>query len=752
MIVVFASVIATSFVVARWQAGDAARSTGALTANASQGQSAADRFLGPGGGIPLFSDGFIDDSGYEHAMQFADLGGDRASLDVVRAEQQGRARRGIAGLQAQIDGRRPGSADRGQLEMIVGLLNASRGEFEEAVRRFDVAARTPGLPAALRANLIALRGVASLRRGEVENCVACAGTSSCLFPILPEAVHQRQAGSRAAVRDFTEYLQARPDDFGVRWLLNIAYMTLGEYPDKVPSEYLVPLERFRSTLDPGQFSNAAIPAGIGVRGQNMFGGSIFDDFTGDGRPDVFVCSADCGLGASLFVNRGDGVFEERRASAGLDNQDMAINAKHADFDNDGDLDIVMLRGGWEYPCRLTLLRNDGEQFSDVTVASGLARPIASEVAAWGDYDNDGFVDLFVGGEVRPNGFESLNHCRLYHNERNGTFVDVAAQAGVENDRWTKGATWGDYDSDGFIDLYVANRGSANRLYHNNGDGTFADRAPALGVTEPAAAFSCWFWDYDNDGRLDLFVTAFSATLNDYVRDVLGKPTTAERPRLYRNLGPDGFRDVTKEAGLDRVWMPMGSNFGDIDNDGFLDVYLGTGLTSFSSLVPNVMLKNVDGRRFEDVTLATRTGHLQKGHGVSFADSDADGDLDLFVETGGSVPGDLAHNALFQNPGQGRHWLSIKLVGTKTNRAAIGASVRVDFRDANNRLRSVHRVVDSGSSFGGNSLVVHVGLGEARHAESISVRWPVGGAVQTLHNIAADQSIEIVERTAAASRP
>ena len=123
--------------------------------------------------------------------------------------------------------------------------------------------------------------------------------------------------------------------------------------------------------------------------------------------------------------------------------------------------------------------------------------------------------------------------------------------------------------------------------------------------------------------------------------------------------------------------PMGSNFGDVDNDGFLDLYLGTGDMSYEGLDPNLMFKNVEGAVFEDVTASSGTGHLQKGHGVSFADFDNDGDLDLFVELGGATPGDQGYNALFKNPGHGRHWLKVKLVGTKTNRAALGAGIRVD---------------------------------------------------------------------------
>src|SRR5262249_52472986 len=161
---------------------------------------------------------------------------------------------------------------------------------------------------------------------------------------------------------------------------------------------------------------------------------------------------------------------------------------------------------------------------------------------------------------------------------------------------------------------------------------------------------------------------------------------------------------TREVGLDRPMAALGSNFGDVDNDGFLDIYVGTGWRSCSGLVPNRMFHNVDGRRFEEVTLSTRTGSLRAGNGVSFADWDGDGDLDLFVETGGAVPGDRSYNHLFRNPGHGHHWLKLKLVGTKTNRAAIGARIRVDLRTPEGLGRSVYRTVGENSSFGGNSLV------------------------------------------------
>jgi hypothetical protein len=332
---------------------------------------------------------------------------------------------------------------------------------------------------------------------------------------------------------------------------------------------------------------------------------------------------------------------------------------------------------------------------------------------------------------------------LYRNRGDGTFEDVADRAGVRNDRNAVGAAWGDYNQDGFPDLYVSNLGAPNRLYRNRGDGTFEDVAPRLGVTGPTHSFACWFWDHDNDGRLDLFVCPYGATLNDVVRDLLGEPTTGERPRLYRNRGDEGFQDVTRDVGLDRVLLPMGCNYGDIDNDGYLDLYLGTGRPAYSYLMPNVLLRNHEGRVFEDVTTSSGTGHLQKGHGVAFADWDRDGDADLIVEAGGATPGDQAHNVVFQNPGHGHHWLRVRLIGTRSNAAALGARIRVDLAGPDGPIGSRFRWISAGSSFGGNPLAPTIGLGTGTRITGLEVIWPSGGR-RTFSEVPIDRSIEIRE--------
>jgi hypothetical protein len=709
----------------------------------------------------LYGDGWFDDSGYFFAVLFNEEVTDPGSLDQVGHALAGRAGRGLKYLRAVLDGvpRDDPTAPQqiAQLHLSIGGLHMYQGDFDAAAREFEAArASEPADDALVRANYEALLGMVALRRGEVENCVTCCNESSCLFPLAAGAVHRQVRGSTEAMRRFHAYLEKRPEDVGVRWLLNVAAMTLGEYPDQVDPRNRISLDSFQSRIDVGRFPNVAARIGLDPGG-NMAGGSILDDFNGDGLIDVFTSTANPARGASLFVNRGDGTFDDRSGKAGLARQVAALNCNQADYDNDGDLDVYLMRGGWETPIRPSLLRNQGDgTFADVTEASGVGAPIASQSAAWGDFDNDGDLDLFVAGEYRTDrpdttfpgatspGPDPRNLCRLYRNNGDGTFTDVAAAAGVINERRAKGAAWGDYDGDGRIDLYVSNCGDENRLYHNNGDGTFTDRALELGVTEPINSFSCWFFDYDNDGRQDLFVSGFHGSLSDVVRSQLGQPDGGERPRLYHNEGGAGFRDVTSEAGLDRTWLVMGSNFGDIDNDGFLDIYLGTGQPAYFYVVPNVMLKNVEGKRFEDVTTSTGTGHLQKGHGISFADYDRDGDVDIFLSSGGATPGDEAHNILFQNPGQGHHWINVKLVGTRSNRSAIGAQVRVDLPTASGGVTSRYRVIGSGSSFGGNSLATTIGLGLARSITTLEVYWPASGVRRAFQNVPLDRAIEITE--------
>jgi hypothetical protein len=698
------------------------------------------------------------DAGIGLANQFTGEISDPLSLQDLRDAIQQRGPAALGALRAKLALlQRSSETDAQRLAQVqyeLGTILTYLGRFDQAIAAIDASLRlceAEKAPPQFVAGLTAVKGVVALRSGEVANCINCVGSSSCFFPIVPGAVHVHPAGSRWAIDCFTRSLELVPSDLRVRWLLNLAYMTLGEYPDQVPRQFLVPLDTFESAGDVGRFLNIAPLVGLTSRGPNQAGGSVFDDFTGDGLPDLFLTSLDVDRGASLFVNRGDGKFEDVSDSAGLSDQVYALNLARADFDNDGCLDVILLRGAWEAPMRLSLLRNTGHNsFEDVTIAGGMGEPISTESAVWGDYDNDGLVDLFVCGEyTSPNGGNSpglpCNLCRLYHNEGRGKFVDVAASAGVTNERCAKGSAWGDYDGDGLLDLFVSNRHAPCRLYHNEGNGKFRDVASELNVEGPGRAFACWFWDYDNDGRLDLYVNDYASTLVHFVAQALQMPfERTGRPCLYHNIGAGGFQDVTIEAGLDREFKPMGSNFADIDNDGFLDFYLGTGYMTLEVLVPNLMFKNSAGKRFEDVTVSSGTGHLQKGHGVSFADWDCDGDLDLAVVAGGAVPGDRSFNLLFQNPGHGRHWIKVKLVGFRSNRAALGAQIKAVVRSADGSTRSIFRTVGNNSSFGGNSLVESIGLADDNRVAELEVFWPASHTTQIFHDLAADQAIEITE--------
>jgi hypothetical protein len=711
------------------------------------------------------------DSGvYKTAADFMAPVHDARSLDEWRTMIAERSHRGLGYWRARADALvldAPPTLEQATVAIrtwrAVAFLEMYEGRFAEAktwLERALALTRTPGANPQDRMYIRALLGIAALRRGEVENCLECLGPSSCIFPIAREAYHTQQAGSREAIEQFTAFLKEWPWDLHIRWLLNIAYMTLGEYPEKVPRAYLIPLDSFRSKLDVGRFDNVAANVGLGVRGPTLAGGGIFDDFNGDGLPDLCTTSLGVDQGAALFINRGDGTFQDRSREAGLDSQVYALNLRRCDYDNDGDLDVLLLRGGWESPAPMSLLRNRGDGiFDDVTEAAGLGELIATESAAWGDYDNDGFADVFVCGEYKgetPGDVSSKlnprNRCRLYHNRGDGTFADVAASAGVLNERFAKGAIWGDYDGDGRLDLFVSNLGTEHgRLYHNEGNGKFRDAAFEAGIIDgspnsPAVtSFPCLFWDFDNDGRLDLLINEWTSNQSEVIAGYLGiQAGISSPPRLFRNVGGGHFQNVSRDVGLDRPIPTMAINCGDIDNDGFLDLYMGTGWMSFAGIVPNVMLKNVAGRQFVDVTASSRTGHLQKGHGVSFADWDCDGDLDLFTILGGGYPSDKGYSALFNNPGHGRHWLKVKLVGTKTNRSALGAGIHVELRAPNGNTRSIYRTIGTNGSFGGNSLVESIGLGDGKTVARLTVTWPTSKTAQTFRDVAADQAIEITE--------
>ena len=596
--------------------------------------------------------------------------------------------------------------------------------------------------------------MAYMLQGERTNCITTHGTQSCIFPIEGNGIHADKSGSSKAIEIYKLLLQNDTNDLESRWLINVAYMTLGNYPNEVPAKYLLPGLDIDNT--PGLVKPFIDVAGtMGLNTKNQAGGSIVDDFNNDGYLDIVTSSWDLAEGMRYCRNNGNGTFTDVSDSSGLKQLTGGLHMMQTDYNNDGFKDIFITRGGWKAAYGKepnSLLKNNGDgTFTDVTKEAGLLSFHPTQTATWNDFNNDGWLDVFIGNESSIKG--DGNTCEFYINDKNGHFTNIAAQCNADITAFVKGVTSGDYNNDGWPDIFISTMGKKKILLKNmgvvNGMLRFED------VTELAGLGSCnertfptWFFDYDNDGWLDILVCSyeFKNSLAWYAAaEALKLPAAAaSKQYLFHNKGDGSFEDITDKAGLNKIAFAMGSNFGDIDNDGFPDIFLGTGNPEYQSLVPNKMFKNMGGAYFTDVTAAARVGSLQKGHGVSFCDLDNDGDEDLHMDMGGAYPGDVYENSLFINPGQNSNrWINLRLEGTKTNKAAIGAKIKITIKE-NGINRYVYREVNSGGSFGANPLVQHIGIGQATAVESVEITWPATKAVQVFKNIQPGDYVVIKE--------
>jgi hypothetical protein len=501
--------------------------------------------------------------------------------------------------------------------------------------------------------------------------------------------------------------------------------------------------------------------------ESMSGGIGLFDCDNDGKLDIVMVN---GSTVDRYKQGGDPLvtlwhqnagmkFTDITQKAGLTRKGWGMGVAVADFDNDGLLDLFVTGYGGN-----ALYRNKGNcVFEDVTEKAGVRGGGLSTGAAWADYDRDGNVDLFVARYVNvdinnlpapgstkfcqfkgapvqcgPWGMEGETDL-LYHNRGDGTFEEVSKKAGVDDPEkyYGLGATWGDYDNDGWPDLFVADDATPNHLYHNNHDGTFTDQALVEGLAlnsegQALGSMGVTWGDYDHSGRLSMFVTEFA-----------DQPNT-----LYKNQGTKFFEDVAMPSGLGQPSLPLvgwGTTFFDMDNDGWLDLFVANGHVypqmdnvkgSAAYAQPMLLHRNRRDGTFEEVSKAGGLADLpvKSRRGAAFGDIFNSGNVDIVVLNVGEPP-----TLLLNTDKNANHRVCFELVGTKSNRAAIGA--RVTIRAAG--VTQFDEVRGGGSYLSQNDLRLHFGLATAARMETVEIRWP-SGKLETLHDIAADKMYTIVE--------
>ena len=633
-------------------------------------------------------------------------------------------------------------------QMLVPDLSASKRQFEKVLEL-----EPNNLEAMLQLGLAEFRlGEADKAAERFEHIIRNYRRHSGAYYYLG-VYHLRHGAPEKAVENFIESLRLKPRDPETLWNLWTAYSQLGGYPEELPEEFRIVVsrnsrrqsavssqqrdsltDRRKPMVSDSQFTDIAPD----LKMDKVDGGrgSAWGDYDNDG--DLDIVAVGTYQPHALFRNNGDGTFTNTADEAGIADPRGGWGSLFADYDNDGYLDLYITRGGWSGAAENTLYHNNGDgTFTDVTHKAGVADPQSSFCAAWADYDNDGYIDLYIANGVIGDGAANV----LYRNNGDGTFTNTAEAAGVADTGNSLGTAWGDYDKDGYIDLHVVNYGQFNVLYRNNGDGTFTDVTPMTGMNLPVTdPFVTFFLDVDNDADLDIFISNSGSFQAFIAGQITGTAThDADRQVLYRNNGDGTFTDVTRESGLYYAYGAMGANFEDINSDGYLDIYLATGAPQMGRLERDALFRNNGDGTFTDATEALGLGNIGKGHGVTFGDVDMDGDVDIYVPVGGAFIGDQWHNLFYRNNGTGNNWLTLKLVGTKSNRDGIGAKVTLHMGDD-----VIYREVSGGCGFGStNSLSLEIGLGAHTKVDTLEIVW-TSGQVDTRRNLPVNQRLILTE--------
>jgi len=590
--------------------------------------------------------------------------------------------------------------------------------------------------------IIDLLAISYLRLGEVNNCQNNHNSYSCILPLKDQALHIDVSGSKKAIEIYTQIYEKFPND-NYKWLLNLAHMSIGEHPNNVPEKYRINYPNWNiEQKEIKAFKEVSLKLGIAQDG--LSGGVSIDDFNNDGLLDIFMTSYGMSDQSKLYTNTSNG-FIDTTEEAGLTGIVSGLNCIHADYDNDGNIDIFVLRGAWlgeggNHPN--SLLKNNGDgTFTDVTKSAGLLSFHPTQTASWADVNNDGYLDLFIGNESN----EKQSHpCELYINQKDGSFIEESSNYNLSSiEGFIKGVVFGDINNDKWPDLYISVMGGNNLLFKNN-FGKFENISETAAVQGPNFSFPTWFWDVNNDGFNDILVASYDTrniqnVAGDFAKELQGEKVLSDKSKLYINNGDETFSEQSNSFNIDKSFYAMGSNFGDLDNDGWLDFYIGTGSPEFTSVVPNRMFRNVDGISFEEVTSAGGFGHIQKGHGVSFADLDNDGDQDIYAVLGGAYEGDNYPNVCFENPTFENNWVILNLEGVQSNRSAIGTKLKFDLDNG----RTIFYSINTGGSFGANSLQAEIGLGQSELIQTLTIIWPSSDA-QIFNSVVVNKKYKLLE--------